>query len=176
MLFDLIAAVAAAFCAGGVMLILRHLLRGRLPPWCVPAAAGLGMLSYAIWSEYSWSQRALGSLPESFVLVSEQSSQAWYRPWTLLVPQVDRLVALDRASQRRHPAQPGQVLSRVVLMARWQPTREFAAVFDCSAARRADLLDEVSFGEEGKLLGARWIALAPEDPLLRAACLESGAG
>jgi hypothetical protein len=82
----------------------------------------------------------------------------------------------DQHEAFRQAAQPGQVLSRVVLMARWQPTREFAAVFDCSAARRADLLDEVSFGEEGKLLGARWIALAPEDPLLRAACLESGAG
>jgi len=172
MLFDLIAAITAAFFAGGLMLILRHLLRGKLPPWCVPAAAGLGMLSYAIWSEYSWSQRALGSLPEHFVLVSQQSTQAWYRPWTLLVPQVDRLIALDRAGQRRHPAQPGQVLSRVVLMARWQPTREFATVIDCAGGRRADLLDEVTFGEDGALQGAQWIALEPGDALLATACAQ----
>lgn len=170
MLFDLIAAVAAGFCLAGLALSLRWLLRGRAPVWLVPAAAGLGMLSYALWSEYSWLQRAEASLPAGVVVASSHEIRAWYRPWTLIWPQADRLIAVDRRSERRNEALPGYVLSSVILMGRWEPTRQVGVMFDCAGARRADLVDGVRFDDSGAPLGARWIQLDREDPVLRRAC------
>ena len=54
MFLDLVATISAAFALAGVALILRSLSRKRLPGWIVPAAAGFGMLSFAIWNEYTW--------------------------------------------------------------------------------------------------------------------------
>lgn len=176
MLFELIATFAAGFCLAGLVMALRWLLRGRgLPAWTVPLAAGLGMLSYAVWSEYTWLDRASGTLPPSVEVVSTNEVQVWYRPWTYVRPQVNRLIALDRAELKRNPAQPGKVLGGVILMGRWEPTRRFGALFDCQARRRADLLDGVRFDEAGDLVDARWIDLPGDDPLLAAACREDPA-
>lgn len=170
MLFDLIAAFSAGFLLAGLALGLKFLLRGRAPAWLVPVAAGLGMLSYAIWSEYSWFERARATLPDGVVVASSNEVQAWYRPWTYLVPQVDRFIAVDHRMSRRNEALPGHVLTAVVLMGRWEPSRQFGVVYDCPAGRRADLDDGVVFSDEGALEGARWITLDPQDPVLREAC------
>lgn len=173
MLFELIAVFAAGFCLAGLALTLRWLLRGRAPVWLVPVAAGLGMLSYAVWSEYSWLERARGTLPRTAEVVSTNEAQAWYRPWTYAVPQVNRLIAVDRAELKRNPTQPGKVLAGVILMGRWEPTRRIGAMFDCTEARRADLVDGVRFDESGALQGARWIDLDAADPLLVAVCRDA---
>lgn len=176
MLFELIAVFASGFCLAGLALTLRWLLRGRTPVWLVPAAAGLGMLSYSVWSEYSWLDRVRATLPATAEVVSTNEVQAWYRPWTYVVPQVNRLIAIDRAELKRNPAQPGKVLAGVMLMGRWEPTRKIGVMFDCVEAKRADLLDGVQFDESGALQGARWIDLDAADPLLAAVCREDRAG
>ncbi|SDE13891.1 hypothetical protein [Aquimonas voraii] len=176
MLFELIAVIASGFCLAGLALTLRWLLRGRLPTWLVPAAAGLGMLSYSVWSEYSWLERARSTLPVTAEVVSTNEVRAWYRPWTYVVPQVNRLIAIDRAELKRNPAQPGKVLAGVLLMGRWEPTRKIGVMFDCVEAKRADLLDGVQFDDSGALQGAHWIDLAAGDPLLAVACREDSAG
>jgi hypothetical protein len=134
------------------------------------------MLSYAIWSEYTWLDRAATSLPEGVVVASHNEVRAWYRPWTYARPLSDRLIAVDRRESRRNPALPGQVLTRVLLMGRWAPTHAVAAVFDCGGNRRADLVDGVRFDEAGALQGAQWIPLAADDPVLLAACEAAPAG
>lgn len=48
MVIDLAATVTAGFAMAGVALILRSLTGRRLPAWTVPAAAGLGMLGFAV--------------------------------------------------------------------------------------------------------------------------------
>ncbi len=176
MLFELFAALAAGFCLAGLALTLRWLLRGKIPAWLVPAAAGLGMLSYAVWSEYSWADRVRATLPPTAEVLSSNEIQVWYRPWTYAVPQVNRLIAVDRAEFKRNPEHPGKVLASVILMGRWEPTRRVGAMVDCGARRRADLLDGVRFDEAGDLVDARWIDLPEDDPLLAAACREEPAG
>ena len=63
MLFELIAAVVTGVALAGVAMLLRWLSRGLLPKWIVPTMAGLGMLGYSIWSEYSWFDRMNLALP-----------------------------------------------------------------------------------------------------------------
>jgi hypothetical protein len=175
MLFELIAVFASGFCLAGLALALRWLLRGRTPVWLVPVAAGLGMLGYSVWSEYSWFDRARGTLPATVEVVSTNEVQAWYRPWTYVAPQVNRLIAMDRAELKRHPDHPGKVLASVILMGRWEPTRKIGVMLDCGAVQRADLVDGVRFDDTGALQGAQWMDLDAGDPLLKAVCREDSA-
>lgn len=170
MLLELIAIVAAGFALAGVVLTLDFFIGRRLPGWTFPAAAGAGMLLMAVWLEYSWLHRATDALPAQVEVASTNAVRAWYRPWTYVFPLVDRLIAIDHRFDRRHPAMPGQVLTQVLLIGRWEPPRQFGVLFDCAGLRRADLVDQVVFADDGSLLNARWRQLEADDPVLRAAC------
>ena len=170
MLLELIAIIAAGFGLAGIALSINFVVGKRLPKWIFPAAAGAGMLLMATWLEYSWFERTAGTFPEGVEVTSTNEIRSWYRPWTYVVPLTTRLIAVDRRFNRRHADMPGHVLSHVILAGRWEPTRQFGAVFDCNGHRRADLLDGVEFDDAGTLHNARWVRLESDDPLLRAAC------
>ena len=170
MLLEFIAIIAAGFGLAGIALTLNIALRRRLPPWIVPAAAGAGMLLMAIWLEYSWFARTASTFPDGVEIASTHQVRSWYRPWTYVVPLTNRLIAVDRRFDRRHADAPGQVLTRVILAGRWEPTRQFGVVYDCNAHRRADLLDGVEFAADGTLPNARWIQLEADNRVLRTAC------
>ncbi|MFC4728675.1 hypothetical protein [Coralloluteibacterium thermophilus] len=170
MLLEFIAIVAAGFALAGIALTLNLVVGKRLPGWIFPASAGVGMLAMAIWLEYSWLDRVTDGFPQEVEVVSTNRQRVWYRPWTFVVPQVNRLIAVDHRFERRNPALPDQVLTSVLLAGRWEPSRQFGVVVDCAGQRRADLVDQVVFGEDGALERARWLPLAADDPLLRAVC------
>ena len=170
MLLEFIAIIAAGFGLAGIALSINIALRRRLPSWIVPAAAGAGMLLMAVWLEYSWLDRTTATFPEGVQVASTHQQRSWYRPWTYLVPLTNRLIAVDHRFDRRHAGAPAQVLTRVILAGRWEPTHQYGAVFDCAMHRRADLLDQVELQEDGGLKDARWIQLSADDPVLRTAC------
>ena len=170
MFLELIAIIAAGFGLAGIALTLNFIAGKRLPTWIIPASAGAGMLLMAIWLEYSWLDRTSGSFPEGVEVASTNQARSWYRPWTYVVPLTTRLIAIDRRFNREHADMPGQVLAQVLLAGRWEPTRQFSAVFDCETHRRADVIDEVLLNEDGSLENARWVRLPADDPLLRMAC------
>lgn len=170
MLFELIAAVVSGVALAGVAMLLRWLSRGLLPKWIVPMMAGLGMLSYSIWSEYSWFDRMNLALPG--IVVSWKNEQtAFWRPWSYIEPVTTRFTAVDLKAAKRHPNQPGLVMVDLLLLARWQPVTPVKVVFDCTNARRADLVDgNVSIADDGSLVGADWVKLDAEDAALKIAC------
>ena len=170
MLFELIAAVVAGVALAGLAMLLRWLSRGLLPKWIVPAMAGVGMLSYAIWSEYSWFDRMNIALPG--IAVSWKNEQtAFWRPWSYFEPVTTRFTAVDLNGAKRHPAQPGLVMVDILLAARWQPVKQVKVVYDCQNARRADLIDSsMNIAEDGSLVGAEWIKVEPDDAALKIAC------
>jgi len=170
MLFEFIAAIAVGLGAAGLALILRHLSGARLPIWLAPASAGLAMIAFMVTMEYSWSERTIERLPEGVVVVNASQERSWYRPWTYIKPLTLRLVAVDTRRNRHNEAQPDQIMTTVLLLGRWMPSREIPVIYDCAQARRADLGEDVVLGPEGGLEGARWRGLAPDDPGLRAAC------
>lgn len=170
MLLEFIAIIAAGFGLAGVALALNIALRRRLPQWIVPASAGAGMLMMAIWLEYSWFERTTGTFPEGVAVASTNQARSWYRPWTHVVPLTNRLIAVDHRFARRHADRPGQVLTRVILAGRWEPTRQYGVVYDCIGHRRADLLDQVQLEQGGQLRNANWIQLQADDRVMRVAC------
>lgn len=175
MLYELIAAIVAGVALGGIAMALRALTRGLLPKWLVPAAAGIGILGYSVWSEYSWYSRALAAQPQGVVIAWHNGESAPWRPWSYLAPVITRFTAVDTRTVQRHPDYPDQRIIDLLLSARWQPGTVVKVVFDCAGHKRADLSGrDVSIGADGKIENASWIDLPPGDAVLHAACTPSG--
>lgn len=168
--------VVAAFCAGaalaGIVMLLRKLSGNRLPRWAVPAAAGLGMLLFTIWNEYSWYSRVTARLPEAVVILSSPAESMAFRPWTYLVPISFRFMALDVPGMVTSAENPALRRADALLVQRWKPTLRIPLAFDCATGRRADLLEGAELAPDGTLTGADWQEVGPEDELQRAACRE----
>ena len=171
MLYELIAAIVTGVALAGIAMALRHLSRGLLPKWIVPAAAGIGILGFSVWSEYSWFSRSLAAQPEGVMAAWHNEESAPWRPWSYVAPVVTRYTAVDTRTAQRHPDFPDQVIVDLLLAARWQPGTLVKVAFDCAAHKRADLVGGgVSIAESGELTGASWRALEPDDAVLNAAC------
>ena len=171
MLYEFIAAIVAGLAIAGIATGLRWLSRGSLPRWMIPAAAGLGMLSYAIWSEYSWFNRLTNTMPPEIAVTWQHEDRSPWRPWSYYKPVIDRFTAIDTRSVQRHQDQPGNVMVDVIIAARWQPSARLKTVYDCNAKRRADLLGEgVAIADDGAIIGAVWADLPVDDPALVVAC------
>jgi Zn-dependent protease with chaperone function len=166
MFIELIATFAAGIAAAALTFATAHLSGGRLPRYAVPAVAGLAMLAYAIWSEYSWASRTASALPEGVEVVAEIRETKLWKPWTYLAPQVTRFMALDRAAVQRNPEAPGIVLTDLYLFARWTPPARLAQLVDCGRVMRADVT-EAALTDPAQ---AEWRAMEEDDPLREALC------
>lgn len=170
MIFELIGTIAAGFAAAGVALAINHLFGKKLPRWIVPASAGLAMLSFTIFNEYSWFPRTSASLPEGVEVAHTVTDAAFYRPWTYMWPYVDRFIAVDQASMRLNEDVPDQRMLDLIVYGRWTSAKRVKAVFDCKNGRRADVTGAVKFTEDGDLAGATWHDTGLEHPVTKQAC------
>lgn len=170
MLLEFLAAVFLGVAAAGIVMAINVAVGRRLPAWLIPASAGLAMIGFMVWMEYTWLSRTVAQFPEGVEVVSASRDTSWYRPWTYIKPLSLRAVVLDTRNNRSHEAQPDRVMTSVLLFGRWMPTRQIPVVFDCAAGRRADLHDGVELNDDGSLPGADWRQLPADDPALAIAC------
>ncbi len=169
MLIDLIATVAAGFGAGGVALLLRRMSGGRLPGWITPTAAGLAMIGYQIHADYDWRDGAEAALPDGVTVLREIETTAWWKPWTLVFPYVNRFSAVDVAAARTHPDAPGMKLAQIYLMAQRAPTIALPVLVDCVEGRWADIADS-RFDADGMPQDPNWVEMPADDPMRAALC------
>lgn len=92
--WELIATIFAGFLFAGIALSIR-LFYKRTPKWIVPVAAALGMLSFQIHHEYTWSEHTISQLPKGSVVIAQVPTSTWFRPWSYIKPQVFQFVVLD---------------------------------------------------------------------------------
>ena len=170
MIFELIGTIMAGVAAALLVWALRRTLKGRLPAWLIPAAAGAAMLAATISSEYGWYARTAAALPAGMVVAQTVEESAFYRPWTYIWPYTSRFVAADPATARSHPDHPGQRIVDLIFHGRWSRTARVPVLFDCVGDRRADIADGVEFGAGGAVQDVRWRDVPPDDPLQTAAC------
>ncbi|MBC7131694.1 MAG: hypothetical protein H5U16_01125 [Roseovarius sp.] len=166
MFIELIATFAIGIATGALVFATAQLSGGRLPRYAAPAAAGIAMIAYAIWSEYSWAARTADTLPEGVEVIAEVSESKLWKPWTHAVPQVTRFVALDRAGVRINPEAPGVLLADIYLFARWSPPARVTQFVDCANSALA----EVSEAALADLSQAAWRPAPEHDPLMEALC------
>lgn len=170
MTLEFLASLVAGVFGAGIAMTLRWLSGGRLPRWLVPVLAGVGMIGFTVYSEYNWFRRLQAGLPQGVVIAQPIAASVALRPWAMVFPLYDRAIVVDTRQSLRNPASPDLVLTQVLFFGRWQGTTDIMTTFDCKGARRVDLTTGVSFTEAGQLQGGEWVALAPDDPVLKAAC------
>jgi hypothetical protein len=170
MFLELVGTFVAGIAAGLFYWAVNRTSGGRLPRWGMPVVAGAAMLAATISMEYGWYGRVTATLPAGVDVALTVEDSAPWRPWTYAAPMVTRFVAVDGASLRTHPEQPGQRMATLLFYGRWSPLAAMPALFDCPGARRADLIDGAEFGADGAVVDADWVTLAPDDPVLEAVC------
>jgi hypothetical protein len=162
MFLMLIATFAAGFVAAGTVIAGPRLVGKRAPRHLPPLAAGLAMVAFMIWNEYSWFDRAAGALPEDVKVAATYTQSSIFQPWTMVKPRINRFAAIDLGGARRNPEFPDQVMAEVLLLSRFDDTASRMQVFDCAEHKRADAPQG-----EGAL---DWVEVDTDDPLLRTAC------
>lgn len=95
MIWHLVATFSAGLGAAGIAFLLRTLTKQRLPKWIIPAFAGLGMLGYQIYFEYSWFDHQASRQPEGTVVTSSQQGEVFWRPWTYFYPMTTVFTVVD---------------------------------------------------------------------------------
>lgn len=96
MFWELIATIFAAFLMAGLVLPIRMFCK-KAPKWLVPVAAGVGVLGFQIYHEYTWADNTIAKLPAESVVVAKVPKTSWFRPWSYAKPQVFQFVVLDKA-------------------------------------------------------------------------------
>ena len=156
--------------AAGTVLMIFRVFGRRAPRWVIPTAVGLAMFGFQIWNGYTWHQRTADGLPDGVRMVKTYPHRSPFSPWTYIVPQVNRFVALDFASVQRNRKAPDLALATIYLFDRYQPAGKGMQIFDCGKARRADLGPTAKFGNNGLPENAMWVAVDGNDVILRAVC------
>ncbi|UNU72634.1 hypothetical protein LU293_05815 [Moraxella nasovis] len=99
MFWELIATIVSGFMAAGIALSLRLLFK-KLPRWIVPAAAGVGMLGFQIYSEYDWFEHTKSRLPDGVAVVATHAETAFYKPWSYAYAPILRFVAVETSQKQ----------------------------------------------------------------------------
>ncbi len=167
MLWELIAVFVAGFAGAGIMLVIVKGSRGRLPRWLVPVAAGAAMLAATIANEYGWYGRTQAALPGGFTAIAVNEQRVFWRPWTYVVPMVDRFIAVDLDHPVENAQTDGLYMVRAAFYGRWRPTSETQILVDCAGGRTA-----IPSGDNGAPV---WRS-DPQDPILGAICTQEGTG
>lgn len=170
MFWEFVATVFAGLGAAGVALLLRALSARRLPRWLVPACAGLGMLGFQVYTEYTWFAHQQSLLPDGVAVVRTVEEQALWRPWSYFAPQTVRFMALNVGDASVNSQHPNLVLAELYLFERRRSARRIPQVIDCGRGARADFSRDLRFPEPGQALSNDWYPLAADDPMLTSVC------
>lgn len=166
MFLELIGVIFAGLGGAGVMMLITRLTGNRLPKWIIPVAAGAAMLATTISSEYSWYARTSGNMPEALNVVQTVESTAVYRPWTYLVPYIDRFVAVDQDNIRPNADQPDLFLADLYFFGRWSTVQAVEIMVNCATGQRAD----PALGDESPPV---WRDVPADDPIVTGVCQRS---
>lgn len=170
MLFNLIGTFVVGIAAAGTILLIYRLSGRRAPRWLMPAAAGVAMLSFHLWNEYTWFDRTSKALPEQVTVAERYAYQSVLQPWTLVAPRINRFTAVDRSSIRRNEQAPGYVMAEVFLVTRLDRTAKITQIYNCSEALRTDVGASSNVDERGLPVDADWIASETDDALFQLVC------
>lgn len=175
MLFHLLATFSAGICAAGLFLLGYRTFGRKAPRFLPPLAAGLAMIGYNVWDEYSWATRTIAELPGHIEVLETYGHAAPWKPWTYAIPEVNRFAALDTSRIRRNESLPGYVLAEFILVTRRSPTATMQLLFDCQGARQTDVVPSKGFDAEGLPQDQDWVAVETDSTLFKAVCARTGA-
>lgn len=95
MIWHLLAVFISGLVIGSLAFLLRKITRNKLPKWIIPVAAGVGMLCYQAYYNYTWYDFKKSQLPEEAVILDEKRTSDFFRPWSYLLPAVNYFSFID---------------------------------------------------------------------------------
>ncbi len=95
MIWNLLGVFIIGLCAGALGYALRKFSKGRLPKWVIPVCAGSGMFAYLAYYDYTWYEFKRGQLPQGSLVLQEHRESDFFRPWSYLVPSVNKFDVVD---------------------------------------------------------------------------------
>lgn len=138
MIWELIATVIAGLGAAGLVLALRLFIK-TLPKSFIPAGAGLGMLFFQIYSEYTWFEHTRSRLPESAVVVAEVAESAFYKPWSYYRAPVLKFITVDKATTISQPQNQHIKETHLYFFERRINAHTLPILIDCHTRLQANL-------------------------------------
>ena len=169
MLWTIIAIVFSGLGAAGVALILRKISRNKLPKWIIPVFAGIGMLGYQISYEYSWFEHQQMRQPEGAVVVSTQTGQVFWRPWTYHFPMIVAFTVLDTNNMIKTEVDGNELVEFILYRFEKQHidlVSHQAYLLNCSSAEMLPL------NEQRELILDQFQRVDKNDTLYQTACGE----
>ena len=170
MLLGLVGTLVLGIAIGGILTAAYRFSGRRLPKWIIPVGAGLGMIVFHAWNEYTWFARTAAGLPPNVQVGQTYTVSNAIQPWTLVFPRIDWFSAVDLGSVRPIGEAPGYRLAQVHLVTRYSPVGTTRQLFDCNEPRRVTVGPETEFDENGLPKNPNWQALPEDDPLLEKVC------
>ncbi len=137
MIWELLATVFAGLGAAGIIMGLRMIIK-KIPKWTVPASAGLGMLLFQIYSEYTWFEHTESLLPQGTVVVAKVDDVVYHKPWTKFIPLVERFIAADVRNAQKNQQHPSLVQVELYFFERRMSAHHLSIVIDCTHKRQAN--------------------------------------
>lgn len=179
MIYEFIATMAAGFGLAGIALIITHLskLVGKpLPKWIIPLAAAIGIFSFQVHQEYNWYDQQVAKLPDSVKVIRKIEDSAWFRPWSYVIPQTVRFMAVDSGTAQVNADNENVHLVNLYLFGRRLSVKQIPQVIDCAAPARADYVISKEHSalpiKEYVQQTTKWRDLPTDDPLYIAVCLD----
>lgn len=130
MFWEIIATVLSGFLLAGLVLPWRLVFK-KTPKWSVPAAAGLGMIGFQVFSEYTWADDTIAKLPANTAVIAKIEKSTWFRPWSYIKPQVFQFVALDKGSIHSQTPQTSTKTATLYFFERRVSAQPLAITIDC---------------------------------------------
>ncbi|MCH9806142.1 MAG: hypothetical protein K0U74_00250 [Alphaproteobacteria bacterium] len=156
-----------------IVYVVARTIGTKAPGVAYPVAIAVGMLSYSIYDEYSWLDRAASAMPTRFTLVRTYATSMPYQPWTYLIPRTYKFDALDLRSPRSNPAAPKMLLVQLLRVTRNTSSTTINAIVDCAKNRFTEVNAKTKFAETGLPINATWDRLCEHKALSDAVCGET---
>lgn len=109
-MWQLLGVIISGLCMGGLAFAVRKFSKDRTPTWLTPAAAGLGMLGFLAYYDYTWydfkrgqlvEQLAMKNLPaETYTVIAEDRKKDFFRPWSYLITPITSFSFIDDKALR----------------------------------------------------------------------------
>lgn len=166
MIWQLIATVVAGVGAAGIALLLIKLSANRLPRYLTPLFAGIGMLSFLIYTEYQWFSHQQSLLPANVRVVQQIEETTWWRPWSYVWPQVTRFMAADFNSIEQNRINPAVLMVDIYLFAERTPAVASKQLVHCGWQKRQDFTKTSQIPATDAVPDEHWFSLPTGNSLL----------
>src|SRR5690554_5296016 len=142
MFWQIIAVLCVGLGASGIVSGARVFCK-KIPRWTAPAFAGLAMIGFQIYGEYTWYAHQQSILPEGVEVLGTIEEPALLRPWSMVVPQTTRFLAADNRSLVVNNVNSSLVRIRLYSFERGKPAQTLFAVIDCADVPSAETEQQV---------------------------------